>query len=273
MIKKIDDGYCLNMPVNEILDLKELSLEEYKLFESMGIARVFREEKIYHGKDISFLEVVWNVVVGTTVERVYKITVQNISAKREESDKTFKKAYEYLFKEMGKHSEHDLSSKRYFWSSPDGNVILNQQFKMGVYGVEILLTSSILIKQQTEKCNQAYEVYKNCMGLLNPQKICLFIFPVIISVVMLFLAILLSHKPHNYYALVRFVVCGTSIYVFYSIQKLNKQGWAWAMLLAALLFNPVIPIPLHKITWRMIDFATALFFIIFLISNKELIKR
>ena len=270
MIKKVDD-YYLNMPVNEILNLKELSEEDYKLFELVGIKRVFEGEKIYHGKDINLFGVVWNVVVGATVERVYKITVQNISAKKEESDKTFKTACAYLLKEMGEYSDYDSSSMRYVWDTSEGNVILDQQFKMGMYGIQMFLTSSILIKQQTEKHNRAYEAYKNCLNMLNPQKTFFFIYPVIISIVMLFLAI--SHMPHNYYYLVRFVVCGSSLYVFYCIQKLGKQGWIWTILLIALLFNPVIPIPLRKAAWSMIDFSTALFFIIFLVSNRSLIKR
>ena len=54
MIKKIDE-YYLNMPVKEMFDLTELSLGEYKTFESAGIKRIFKDEKIYNGKDINFI--------------------------------------------------------------------------------------------------------------------------------------------------------------------------------------------------------------------------
>jgi len=159
MIKKIG-GYYLNMPIKEMFDLRDLTLEEYRMFESVGIKRIFRDEKIYHGKDINFMGAVWNTIIGATEGRVYKISLQNTNADKSESDQIFKSAYEYLFKEMGKYSEYNPSTKRYIWDTPEGNVILDQAFNVGEYCIQLFLTSSLIKQQATEKYEQLHEAYK-----------------------------------------------------------------------------------------------------------------
>ena len=59
MIKNLGD-YYLNVPVRESYDLREFTADEYQIFESIGVKRVFRDEKIYHGKDISLFGLIWN---------------------------------------------------------------------------------------------------------------------------------------------------------------------------------------------------------------------
>ena len=160
MIKKVDD-YYLNVPVRESYNLKELSLEEYRMFESGGIKRVFRDEKIYHGKDINFLDTVWNVTISATVGMIYKISLQNICTDRNESGQVFKAAYDYIFKEMGKHNEYNPTTKRYAWDTVEGNAILDQASSMGQYGVQVFLTSNVPAKQQPDKFKQVYDAWKN----------------------------------------------------------------------------------------------------------------
>ena len=91
--------------------------------------------------------------------------------------------------------------------------------------------------------------------------------PIIASIVMLFLAIL--PMPYGYYMLIRFVVCGTGIYVAYNAKNLNKQGWMWTMGFIALLFNPLILIPLDRATWGLVDLAVAILFIVLLVRIKN----
>ena len=159
MIKKINE-YYLNMPVKEMFDLRELSLEEYKTFESAGIKRIFKDEKIYNGKDINFVGAVWNTLIGATEGRTYKISLQNISSNKDEADRILKLAYDYLFKEMGKHSEYNPSTKRYFWETGEGNVILSQQSGMGMYSVQLFITSSIISQQVAGKGKELYDAWK-----------------------------------------------------------------------------------------------------------------
>ena len=116
MLKKIDN-YYLNMPVKEMFDLRELTLEEYETFESVGMTRIFKDEKIYHGKDIAFLGAVWNVIVSSTGGTLYKIVLQNMNTEKKESDRIFKTVYDHLFQEMGKYSGYKSMAKRYIWDT------------------------------------------------------------------------------------------------------------------------------------------------------------
>ena len=266
MIKNIEN-YYLNMPVKEMFDLAELSLEEYKTYESVGIKKIFKDEKIYNGKDINFIGAVWNTLIGATEGRAYKISLQHITSDKDDADKIFKLAYDYLFKEMGKHSEYNPSTKRYFWDTNEGNVILDQPCGMGIHSVQLFLTSSIIRKQTADKAKELYDAWKASERMFRVYTTSLSSYPVIISIVMLFLAFL--HMPHGYYTLMRLVVCGTAIYGAYKANKLNKQGWMWLMGLVALLFNPIVPISFHKATWRIIDFVVALLFITFLFKNTK----
>jgi len=269
MIKKIDD-YYLNMPVRESYNLKELSLEEYKMFESAGIKRVFRDERIYRGKNVHFVDAVWNVTISATVGTIYKISLQNICTERNESNQVFKVAYDYLFKEMGKHGEYNPATKRYVWDTSEGNVILDQATSMGEYGVQVFLTSNMAAKQQPDKFAQVYEAYKASEKIFRTYTTSLSSYPIIISIVMLFLALL--KMPYNYYMLMRLVVCGTAIYVSYKAKNLNMNNWMWIMGFIALLFNPIRPVYLHKSAWSLIDLAVGILFIVFLVRSKKLIK-
>jgi uncharacterized membrane protein len=91
--------------------------------------------------------------------------------------------------------------------------------------------------------------------------------PLIVSIVMLFLAIL--PMPYGYYMLIRLVVCGTAIYVAYYAKQVNREKWMWAMGFIALLFNPLILIPLDRATWSLVDLAVAILFIVSLVKIKN----
>ena len=95
--------------------------------------------------------------------------------------------------------------------------------------------------------------------------------PIIISIIMLFLAIL--PFPYGYYMLIRLVICVTAIYVAYNAKNLNKQSWMWTMGFIALLFNPIILIPFDRVTWSLVDLVVAILFIIFLVKIKNLTEE
>lgn len=91
--------------------------------------------------------------------------------------------------------------------------------------------------------------------------------PLVVSIIMLLLAIP-PIWPYGYYTLLRLVVCGTAIYVAWNARKLNKEGWIWSMGFVALLFNPIIPIHLDKLTWSAVDLGIAILFIISIFKLK-----
>ena len=92
--------------------------------------------------------------------------------------------------------------------------------------------------------------------------------PIIISIILLLLAIP-SGWPYGYYTLLRFAVCGTSVYMTLFALEHQKKIWIWASGFVALLFNPLILIHLDKETWVVFDFVAALFMLVAIFKLKE----
>jgi hypothetical protein len=70
--------------------------------------------------------------------------------------------------------------------------------------------------------------------------------------------------PIGYYTLLRLVVTAAAAYIAYDTFQTDKQsGWTWVFGFVAILFNPLIPIYLNKELWMIIDFATAILFIVY----------
>lgn len=82
----------------------------------------------------------------------------------------------------------------------------------------------------------------------------------IIAAILLFLA--LDRHTYGYYKLLRFVVCGVTVYGVYFAAKFEKIGWAWTFGIIAFLFNPLIPIHLHKGSWVIIDLGVAVLLLV-----------
>lgn len=84
--------------------------------------------------------------------------------------------------------------------------------------------------------------------------------PCIIAALMLFGA--LGDWPYGYYQLMRFVVCGISVYVSFIAYVWEKLWATWLFGVIAVLFNPLIPIHLSKEVWQPIDVLCAVIFIV-----------
>lgn len=88
-----------------------------------------------------------------------------------------------------------------------------------------------------------------------------------------FLALLIgiANLPYGYYVMLRFLVCGVSVYGAYISSNINNKFWLWTLGIIALLFNPIIPIHMDKESWVVIDFITAVIMLvsIFFIKDKN----
>lgn len=82
--------------------------------------------------------------------------------------------------------------------------------------------------------------------------------PAAIAALLLFGA--LGHWPYGYYQLLRFVVCGISIYIAFMAYKWQELYAMSLFGLIAVLFNPFIPIHLPREIWWPIDITSALLF-------------
>jgi len=64
-------------------------------------------------------------------------------------------------------------------------------------------------------------------------------------------------NPYGYYILLRCVCCG--IFAFLTIrasENKEKQGWAWILVITAVVYNPVIRIHLTREIWSIINVIT-----------------
>jgi hypothetical protein len=96
-------------------------------------------------------------------------------------------------------------------------------------------------------------------------------FPAIIAMVLLLVALL--SLPYGYYTFLRFVITGVAIYYAWAINelKIKKDFWFWALVVMAVLYNPIIPVYLQsKGVWSVINILTVVFFI--LLINKPSLK-
>jgi hypothetical protein len=92
--------------------------------------------------------------------------------------------------------------------------------------------------------------------------------PAIIAAVMLLGS--LADWPYGYYQLLRFVVCGVSVYVAYTAHTWHKMWAVWLFGPIALLFNPLVPIHLSREIWQLIDVICAIIFLMFGFIVKEM---
>lgn len=83
----------------------------------------------------------------------------------------------------------------------------------------------------------------------------------------------LGDWPYGYYQLLRFVVCGVSVYAAFMAYTWKKLWATWVFGIIAVLFNPLAPIHLSRDLWQPIDFACALLFAVVAFVLKEPAKK
>lgn len=91
--------------------------------------------------------------------------------------------------------------------------------------------------------------------------------PCIVASVLLLGA--LGDWPYGYYQLLRFVVCGVSMYVAFMAYKRQRVWATWLFGIMAILFNPLAPIHLSRELWQPIDFACAVLFVVMAFLLKQ----
>lgn len=66
--------------------------------------------------------------------------------------------------------------------------------------------------------------------------------------------------PYDFYILLRWAICISSIIVAYNFYASKVQAWALIFGAVAFLFNPIMPIYLSKSTWVVFDFIVAILY-------------
>ena len=76
----------------------------------------------------------------------------------------------------------------------------------------------------------------------------------------------LGRHPYGYYTLLRWVVCGVSAFAAFRATEFKKTGWAWALAIVALIFNPLVPVHLSRETWAFVDVTTAVLILVSVVA-------
>jgi hypothetical protein len=91
--------------------------------------------------------------------------------------------------------------------------------------------------------------------------------PAIIPAVLL-LAAVFGRWPYGFYTLLRLVVCGSSACLAVKANSTRTVVWTWVMGGMAVLFNPILPIRIHRSDWQIVDAVAAVTFFVFVAVYK-----
>lgn len=79
----------------------------------------------------------------------------------------------------------------------------------------------------------------------------------------------LADMPYGYYQLVRFLAMVGFGYLAYQAQENKRAAEAVALVLLALLFQPLLKVSLGRTLWNVVDVAVAIWLLTKLNSNKD----
>jgi hypothetical protein len=80
--------------------------------------------------------------------------------------------------------------------------------------------------------------------------------PAIIPALLL-LAAVFGRWPYGFYTVMRLVVCGCSVYLAVKANGMRNVAWTWIMGGMAVVFNPILPIRIHRSGWQVVDALAA----------------
>ena len=89
----------------------------------------------------------------------------------------------------------------------------------------------------------------------------------IIAIIMLLGA--LTNSAYSYYQILRWAICGITIYSAYLAYLKEKFTWVWIFVIIAVLFNPISVIYFSKSTWSILDVITAGIILVSIFMLKE----
>jgi hypothetical protein len=70
------------------------------------------------------------------------------------------------------------------------------------------------------------------------------------------LAAAMLDLPYGYYVLLRLLVCGVCAYLAVRDAEVGKRGRAWILAGFAVLYNPIIKLPVGKEIWPVVNGVT-----------------
>lgn len=156
------------------------------------------------------------------------------------------------------YSENHLRQYRYKINTLVGKGII--EYKNGVYSIagDIKNADELTKNDRNTDLLQPNHVLSGWEKFMNKAKE-LQMFPAIAGIVILLMSFL--SLPYGFYNFLRIIVTGVSVYyAYYLYSKELFNGWFWALLGIAVLFNPIAPIYIKdKDIWQFVDVVVAIF--------------
>jgi len=79
--------------------------------------------------------------------------------------------------------------------------------------------------------------------------------PVRIIAILALTAAFLPGLPYGYFVLLRWLICGVSVFLSVQCWKRGRTGWGITYLCMAGIFNPIEPVHLGRSVWGVVDIA------------------
>ena len=91
--------------------------------------------------------------------------------------------------------------------------------------------------------------------------------PILILISMMAWALYPSN-PYAYYVLLRWVSCPTLAYFAFMSNENKQDFWPWFFSVAALIFNPLVPLHLTREIWSVLNLVVIGALAVFAVHNK-----
>ena len=76
--------------------------------------------------------------------------------------------------------------------------------------------------------------------------------PAVLSAGLLLMAAL-GRWRYSFYMFLRIVVCLIAIYLAVRAKEMSRTVWTWIMTGVAVVFNPVLPLRMHRSDWKIFN--------------------
>ena len=110
----------------------------------------------------------------------------------------------------------------------------------------------VILSNLKEKSLTAVESLR--IGVHKPFRL-----PLLVCMVALFFAAV-GDFPYDFYLLLRVAIFFISSVEFVMLREQSHHAWSGVFVLVALLYNPFVPLPLHRSTWVVINWAALILF-------------
>jgi hypothetical protein len=147
----------------------------------------------------------------------------------------------------------------HFWLIASLLISVSVVWMLAEKGIKLLQSRTPKPSRRSEFREALFELTHAVVGVLGRARLDLskgLIFPLIASITALLVAVF-GDVPYDFFILLRvlvFITCAIVAVGLFRIGAIAK--WFWIVVAIALLYNPLLPIHLHRSTWEWINIVT-----------------